>query len=152
MIYLAYVTAAVTSVAAFAVAPQVWRSRPTLVVSARIMAAGLAAMYSSVFVAVVAFASADDPRPALAWGLAGMAAVGLVVYVSGLVWWSGSTAWLLRLVGWLLLVVPTIVPSSVSLLLPVAAPLTALLHRAPRPDHVRDTAGDDAMARLGADR
>ncbi|MFS8499882.1 MAG: hypothetical protein FWJ70_16975 [Micromonosporaceae bacterium] len=152
MIYLAYVTAATIGVAAFAAAPRVLRSRPTLIAGARIMAASLAAMYSSVFVAVVAFASADDPRPALAWGLAGMAAAGLVVYVSGLIWWSGSTAWLLRLAGWLLLVIPTIVPSSISLLLPVAAPLTALLYRAPRSAHVRPTAGDDAVVRPDEDR
>lgn len=131
MIHVAYLAAMVIGVVAFVVGPRVWRSRPALVPSGRVVAATLAAIYASLFVAVVAFASAGDPRPTLAWALAGMVAVGAAGYVVGLVWWSGLVPWLFRLVGWLLLVVPAIVPSHLTLLLPMVAALTALLYPAP---------------------
>jgi hydrogenase-4 membrane subunit HyfE len=145
MILLAYGAAAVISVLAVTAVPCRLRHRPALITSARVLAATLSAIYASVIVTVVLFASAGDGLT-LAWGLAGMAVAGLVLFVAGLVRWSGRAALLLRLIGWLLLIVPALVPSHLTLLLPLAAPLAAVLYRAQPATRVPTAVSDGAAA------
>jgi hypothetical protein len=128
MIYFAYGTAVVIAVLAATVVPRWMRGRPERIAQARVLAGVLAAAYATLVVGVVAVAQMDVSTVAV-WVLAAIALAGAVVYGLGLLQWSGSTAQALRLVGWLLMIGVGAVPSHLTLLLPVAAPLTATLYR-----------------------
>jgi hypothetical protein len=63
--------------------------------------------------------------------------VGSVLYLSGLVLWRGTLAFTLRVMGWLLLVIPALFPSTLSLALPILAILTLTISSVPSADSTR---------------
>jgi hypothetical protein len=56
--------------------------------------------------------------------LLGAIAAGSVLYLGGLSLWRGPLPFALRVTGWILLVVPALVPSTLSLALPLLATLS----------------------------
>jgi hypothetical protein len=57
--------------------------------------------------------------------------LGSIVYLSGLVLWRGTVAFTVRLIGWIILVIPALVPSTLSLALPALAILTLTISPVP---------------------
>lgn len=60
-----------------------------------------------------------------------VAVAGSVAYLAGVLSWTGRTAYVLRLAGWLAMLVPAAVPSQLTLVLPLVAPLVATVHPVP---------------------
>lgn len=129
MILLMYAAALVVAVLATTVAAGWVRAGgPERVVRMRIVTGAVAAGYALVVVGLVAFPA--EGGSAAAWAIAATAAAGGLLYGAGLVRWYGSAAWLLRLVGWVLMFGAAAVPSHLTLLLPLVAALAVALFRA----------------------
>jgi hypothetical protein len=85
----------------------------------RAFTGGLAASAGGVALALLTAGDGDHTTPAIV--LLTTTVAGSLFYLSGLVLWRGKAAFVLRLFGWLLLVVPALVPSTLSLSLPILA-------------------------------
>jgi hypothetical protein len=131
MILLGYGGAVVIAILATTALPR-WVSAdgPRRVALVRILAGVVAAAYAVVVLGVVA--SAGDGESAAASVIAALAATGAALYGAGLLLWSGSAAWLLRLGGWTLMICAAAVPSHLTLLLPLVAALAVTLYRSGR--------------------
>ena len=62
--------------------------------------------------------------------------------------WDGTAAWVMRVAGWLLVAAALVVPSTLSLLLVVAAPLLFLVARSPDAMRERATSAEGVRRRL----
>jgi hypothetical protein len=65
------------------------------------------------------------------YALGAVLLAGALVYASGLAVWHGRIAFLLRLSGWVLMTVALVVPSTLTLALPVVAALLATVANIP---------------------
>lgn len=127
MILLGYGGAVVIVILATTALPRWVRAGgPRRVALVRILAGVVAAAYAVVVLGVVA--SAGDEGSAVASAIAAITVTGAVLYGAGLLWWSGSAAWLLRLGGWALMIAAAAVPSHLTLLLPLIAALAVTLY------------------------
>jgi hypothetical protein len=80
----------------------------------------------------------DGHAHALAWTIGAAVSLGGVVYAAGLLAWRGGQALGLRILGWVLLVTALVIPSTLTLGLPLVALLVVAL--APIPEQIaRDT-------------
>jgi hypothetical protein len=70
----------------------------------------------------------------LGWTIGAAESLGGVVYVAGLLAWRGGQALGLRILGWVLMVTALVIPSTLTLGLPLVALLALAL--APIPEHV----------------
>jgi hypothetical protein len=130
MILLGYGGAVVIAILATTALPRwVWADGARRVTLVRILAGAVAAAYA---VVVGVAASAGDGDSAVASAIVAIAAAGAVSYGAGLLRWSGSAAWLLRLGGWTLMICAAVVPSHLTLLLPLVAALAVTLYPAGR--------------------
>jgi hypothetical protein len=126
MILLGYGGAVVIAILAATALPRWVRADgPRRVALVRILAGAVAAAYA---VVVGVAASAGDGESPVASAIVALAATGAVLYGAGLLLWSGSAAWLLRLGGWTLMICAAAVPSHLTLLLPLVAALALTLH------------------------
>jgi hypothetical protein len=127
MILLGYGGAVVIAIlATTALSRWVRAGGPRRVALVRILAGVVAAAYAVVVFGFVA--SAGDDGSAAASAIAAIAVTGAVSYGAGLLRWSGSAAWLLRLGGWALMIGAAVVPSHLTLLLPLIAALAVTLY------------------------
>jgi hypothetical protein len=76
----------------------------------------------------------DGHAHALAWTIGAAVSLGGVVYAAGLLAWRGGQALGLRILGWVLLVTALVIPSTLTLGLPLVALLAVAL--APIPEQV----------------
>ncbi|MGH3443011.1 MAG: hypothetical protein ACRDUY_13405 [Nitriliruptorales bacterium] len=83
----------------------------------------------SVLAFVLWIAARDAGPPLLALLL--LTIVGFLVFAAGVIRWRGGAAFWLRLIGWVSMVIFPLIPSQMTLLLPLAAPLVVTLHRLP---------------------
>lgn len=60
-------------------------------------------------------------------GLLALLALGALAYAAGVILWQGSLAFALRLGGWLLMAFPLVVPTTLTLTLPIVALLSVTL-------------------------
>jgi hypothetical protein len=74
----------------------------------------------------------DDHALVLGWTIGATVSLGSVVYAAGLLAWRGGQALGLRVVGWVLMVAAFVVPSTLTLGLPLVALLALTL--APIPE------------------
>lgn len=141
MVLLAYGSAVVIAIlAATVVSGWIRADGPERVVRTRILAGIVTATYTLVVVGVVAFAR--DGASMSAWAIAAMAVTGAVLYGAGLLRWSGSAAWVLRLAGWALMIGAAAIPSHLTLLLPLPATLAVILYPVRPTDATGSTTGD----------
>jgi hypothetical protein len=116
MLWLSYALAAVIAVVALRrSARSSWLWRAVLVAGAGgVGALGLALLVSAV---------RDHPTGGAASILLAALVVGALVFIAGVIAerWSGATR--LRMLGWVLMVVPLLVPSTLTLALPLVAVL-----------------------------
>ncbi len=54
-------------------------------------------------------------------------AIGGCLYVSGVLWWEGRVGYWLRMIGWMGMIIPLLIPSTLSLTLPLVALLALTL-------------------------
>jgi hypothetical protein len=76
----------------------------------------------------------DDHAHVLGWTIGAAVSLGGVVYVAGLLTWRGGQALDLRILGWVLMVTALVIPSMLTLGLPLVALLVFAL--APIPEQV----------------
>jgi hypothetical protein len=77
--------------------------------------------------AVIGLAAREGTGEVLPW-LIGLAAIGgSILYGAGLLSWWGGTAFVLRLMGWLLMALALAIPSTLTLALPLVALLVPTL-------------------------
>lgn len=76
----------------------------------------------------------DDHAHVLGWTIGAAVSLGGVVYVAGLLAWRGGQALGLRILGWVLMVTALVIPSTLTLGLPLVALLALAL--APIPEQV----------------
>ncbi len=69
----------------------------------------------------------DAPHSALAWLIAALTLAGSLLYGLGVLAWDGRRAFLLRAIGWAMLVVALVIPSTATLALPLVALLVPTL-------------------------
>lgn len=69
----------------------------------------------------------DGPHSALSWLIAAMTLAGSLLYGLGVLAWDGRPAFLLRVIGWAMLVVALVIPSTATLALPLVALLVPTL-------------------------
>ena len=74
----------------------------------------------------------DDHAHMLSWMVGAAVSLGGVVYVAGLLAWRGGQALGLRILGWVLMVTALVIPSTLTLGLPLVAALALTL--APIPE------------------
>jgi hypothetical protein len=79
------------------------------------------------------------PAHALGWTIGGALSLGSVVYAAGLLAWRGGQALGLRVLGWVLMAAALVIPSTLTLGLPVVALLALTL--APIPEQKVAPAG-----------
>lgn len=128
MILLAYAAALVLAVlAATSAARWVRAGGPERVARMRIATGAITAGYVLIVIGLAVFLAEDGS--AAAWAITATAATGGLLYGAGLLRWYGSTAWVLRLVGWVLMFGTAAVPSHLTLLLPLVAALAVALFR-----------------------
>lgn len=92
----------------------------------RLIAAAITVSYGLTVPVIIAVA---DGSSLPAWSIAAAAVSGSVLHTAGLVSWAGSSPWLMRLVGWMLMMGAAVVPSHVTLLIPAVAVLAGTLSR-----------------------
>jgi hypothetical protein len=73
-----------------------------------------------------------DHAHALGWTIGGAVSLGSIVYAAGLLAWRGGQALGLRVLGWVLMVAALVIPSTLTLGLPLVALLSLTL--APIPE------------------
>jgi hypothetical protein len=73
-----------------------------------------------------------DQAHALGWTIGGAVSLGSIVYAAGLLGWRGGQALGLRVLGWILMAAALVVPSTLTLGLPLVALLALTL--APIPE------------------
>jgi hypothetical protein len=76
----------------------------------------------------------DDHPHVLGWTVGAAVSLGGVVYAAGLLAWRGGQALGLRILGWVLMVMALVIPSTLTLGLPLVALLVFAL--APIPEQV----------------
>jgi hypothetical protein len=106
----------------------------------RLAAAVLDTGAAALGIAVGGLQLADDGQPhLLGWTIAVALTLGSILYATGLLTWRGGQALGLRTLGWLLMVAALAIPSTLTLALPLVAPLALTLA------HVREPrlAGDE---------
>jgi hypothetical protein len=69
----------------------------------------------------------EAPHSALSWLIAAMTLAGSLLYGLGVLAWNGRPAFLLRVIGWVMLVVALVIPSTATLALPLVALLVPTL-------------------------
>jgi hypothetical protein len=74
---------------------------------------------------------AADQANVVGWAIGGLISLGAVVYAAGLLAWRGSQAVGLRILGWAFMVIALVIPSTLTLALPLVALLATTLARLP---------------------
>jgi hypothetical protein len=98
----------------------------------RLAAAALDTVAAALGIAVLGLQLADDGQPhLLGWTIAVALVLGSAVYAAGLLAWRGGQALGLRTLGWLLMVAALTIPSTLTLALPLVAPLALTLANVP---------------------
>jgi hypothetical protein len=106
----------------------------------RLAAAVLDSVAAVLGIAVLGLQLADDGQShLLGWTIAAALTIGSVLYATGLLTWRGGPALALRVLGWLLMVAALAIPSTLTLALPVVAPLALTLAHVPE----RQPAGEE---------
>ena len=101
----------------------------------RLAAAMLATAVSAMGIAVLGLQlGGDDHAHVLGWTVGAAVSLGGVVYAAGLLAWRGGQALGLRILGWVLMVTALVIPSTLTLGLPLVALLVLAL--APIPEQV----------------
>ena len=100
----------------------------------RLAAAMLVTAVSAMGIAVLGLQLGGDHAHALGWTVGAAVSVGAVVYAAGLLAWRGGQALGLRILGWALMVTALVIPSTLTLGLPLVALLAVAL--APIPEQV----------------
>jgi hypothetical protein len=114
--------------------PWILRLREPARRRARLAAGLLDAVAAALGLAVLGLQLADDGQPhVLGWTITTALLLGSIAYAAGLLTWRGPQAVALRVVGYLLIVLALAIPSTLTLALPLVAPLAVTL--APIPDH-----------------
>jgi hypothetical protein len=72
------------------------------------------------------------PSHALGWTIGGALSLGCVVYAAGLLAWRGGQALGLRVLGWVLMAAALVIPSTLTLGLPLVALLALTLAPIPK--------------------
>lgn len=75
----------------------------------------------------------DDHAHLLGWTIGGAVSLGSIVYAAGLFTWRGGRALGLRVGGWVLMVAALVIPSTLTLGLPLVALLALALAPIPEP-------------------
>lgn len=101
----------------------------------RLAAGMLATAVSAMGIAVLGLQhGGDDHAHVLGWTIGAAASLGGVVYAAGLLAWRGGRALGLRILGWVLMVTALVIPSTLTLGLPLVALLVLAL--VPIPEQV----------------
>jgi hypothetical protein len=100
----------------------------------RLAAGLLASAVGAMGIAVLGLQLGGDHAHVLGWTIGAAASLGGVVYAAGLLAWRGGQALGLRILGWVLMVTALLIPSTLTLGLPLVALLVLAL--APIPDQV----------------
>ena len=87
---------------------------------------------AAVGIAVLARLAGDDHALVLGWMIGAAVSLGSVVYAAGLLAWRGGHALGLRILGWVLMVVALVIPTTLTLGLPLVALLALTLAPIPR--------------------
>ena len=74
---------------------------------------------------------AADHVHVLGWMIGALISLGAVAYAAGLLAWQGGQAVGLRILGWVLMVIALVIPSTLTLALPLVALLATTLARLP---------------------
>ena len=74
---------------------------------------------------------AADQAHVVGWAIGGLVSLGAAVYAAGLLAWRGGQAAGLRILGWALMVIALVIPSTLTLVLPLVALLATTLARLP---------------------
>lgn len=82
----------------------------------------------------------DDHAHALGWTVGAVVSLGGLVYVAGLLAWRGGQALGLRILGWVLMVTALVIPSTLTLGLPLVALLALALASIPEQTAQRGSA------------
>ena len=82
----------------------------------------------------------DDHAHALGWTVGAAVSLGGLVYVAGLLAWRGGQALGLRILGWVLMVTALVIPSTLTLGLPLVALLALALASIPEQTAQRGSA------------
>ena len=100
----------------------------------RLAAAMLVTAVSVMGIAVLGLQLGGDHAHALGWTVGAAVSLGAVVYAAGLLAWRGGQALGLRILGWVLMGMALVIPSTLTLGLPLVALLAVAL--APIPEQV----------------
>jgi hypothetical protein len=100
----------------------------------RLAAGVLATAVGAMGIAVLGLQLGGDHVHALGWTIGAAVSLGGVVYAAGLLAWRGGQALGLRTLGWVLMVTALVIPSTLTLGLPLVALLALTL--APIPERV----------------
>lgn len=87
----------------------------------------VAVVVAAVLVGTALATSWRGETSVLTWVMAVASAAGAVVFIVGLARSQGRAAWNSRLLGWLLLIVPILLPSTLTLMLPFVGALFVLV-------------------------
>lgn len=98
----------------------------------RLTAGMLDAVVAALGIAVLVQLGGDGHALVLGWTIGAAASLGSIVYAAGLLAWRGGQALGLRVLGWVLMVVALVIPSTLTLGLPLVALLVLTL--APIPE------------------
>jgi hypothetical protein len=98
----------------------------------RLAAGMLDTAVGTVGIAVLAQLAGDDHALVLGWTIGAAVSLGSVVYAAGLLAWRGGRALGLRVLGWVLMVVALVIPSTLTLGLPLVALLALTLAPIPQ--------------------
>jgi hypothetical protein len=100
---------------------------------ARLAAGMLDTAVGAIGIAVLGLQLAgDDHAPVLGWTIGAAVSLGSVLYAAGLLAWRGRQALGLRVLGWVLLVAGVVIPSTLTLGLPLVALLALTLAPIPQ--------------------
>jgi hypothetical protein len=83
-----------------------------------------------------------DPAHVLGWTIGGAVSLGSIVYAAGLLAWRGGQALGLRVLGWVLMVAALVIPSTLTLGLPLVALLAPTLAPIPEQEVARGGPAD----------
>jgi hypothetical protein len=100
----------------------------------RLAAAMLVTAVSAMGIAVLGLQLVGDHAHVLGWTIGAAVSLGGAVYAAGLLAWRGGQALGLRILGWVLMVMALVIPSTLTLGLPLVALLAVAL--APIPERV----------------
>jgi hypothetical protein len=105
----------------------------------RLAAATLDALAGALGLAVLGLQLADDGQPhLLGWTITVALLLGSIAFAAGLMAWRGGQALGLRLLGYLLMVLALAIPSTLTLTLPLIAPLAVTLATIPEQQPAKD--------------